>query len=270
VKQERGTTPLIAKVERHEAIENMEEIVREADGVMVARGDLGVEIPMEQVPLAQKRLIAMCNSMGKPVITATQMMESMIQAHRPTRAEVTDVANAIFDGTDAVMLSGETAVGAYPVETVRIMQRVASAAETQLPKRQIDYELFGHDHIGNIGDALSRGAVSIASHIGCKAIICSTRYGSTPRLIARMRPQALCHTFTPRRATARRLCLVWGVECTYVPAPGPDELEEAPLVRELRLAIEKGIIQPGDRVALISGLSLENPEAANMLRVLEV
>jgi pyruvate kinase len=270
VRQERGDVPLIAKVERHEAIASMEEIVREADGVMVARGDLGVEIPMERVPLAQKRLIGMCNRLGKPVITATQMMESMIQSHRPTRAEVADVANAIFDGTDAVMLSGETAVGAYPVEAVRIMERVCLAAETELPKRDLDFGIFGHEHAHNVSDALSRAAVAIAEQIGCKAIICSTRYGSTPRLIARLRPKAATHTFTPRRASARRLKLVWGVEAHYVPAPAENEPQEAPLVRELRLAIEKQIIQPGDRVALISGLSLDNPEAANMLRVLEV
>ena len=140
-----------------------------------------------------------------------------------------------------------------------------------LSDKSIDYEVFGHDMLGNISDSLSRAVVRIATDIGCKAVICSTRYGSTPRLIARLRAKARTYTFTPRKATARRLRLVWGVEAFYVPqTPEEEERADAPLVRELRLAIERELLQPGDRVALISGLSLENPEAANMLRVLEV
>ena len=270
VRKARGDVPLIAKLERHEAIENMEELVKQADGCMVARGDLGVEIPLDRVPLEQKRIIQMCNRYGKPVITATQMMESMINSHRPTRAEVNDVANAIFDGTDAVMLSGETAVGKFPVECVRIMERVCKTAEQHIPKKNLDYEIFGHDQLGNISDALSHGVVSIAERVGCKAIICSTRYGSTPRLIARLRPNAETYTFTPRRASARRLKLVWGVNPFYVPPDPEQDTYDAPLLKELRIAIEKELIGPGDRVALISGLSLENPDESNMLRVLEV
>jgi len=273
VRKYRGDVPLVAKLERHEAIANMEEICRAADGVMVARGDLGVEIPLERVPLAQKHIIALCNRLGKPVITATQMMESMITSHRPTRAEVNDVANAIFDGTDAVMLSGETAVGQFPVDAVRIMASVCAAAENEPKKRREDFENVGHDGLGQINDALCRAVVNIAEQVNCRAIICSTRYGSTPKLIARLRPTAATFTFTPRKATARRLKLVWGVDPYLVPAEDTADVEErtvAPLVRELRLAIEKELIAPGDRVALISGFSLENPEASSILRVLDV
>jgi pyruvate kinase len=273
VKKYKSDIPIIAKVERHEAIEAIDEIIREADGAMVARGDLGVEIPLQDVPNAQKRMIRLCNKLGKPVITATQMLESMTDSHRPTRAEVSDVANAIYDGTDAVMLSGETATGKYPIEAVRIMNEIALAAEKELI-HEVDVEVQAMKMMGNISDALSRGACLIGDRLDCRAIISKTRFGSTPKLVARLRPKTRNITFTPSRTTARRLNLIWGVEPYWDPTArdNPDGVPqgEGPLIHELRMALQRGLVAPGDRVVLVSGLSIDNPDVANMMRVLEI
>ena len=278
VKSHKSDIPIIAKVERHEAITNIESIVRAADGVMVARGDLGVEIPLEEVPIAQKRIIKLCNKVGKPVITATQMLESMITTHRPTRAEVSDVANAIYDGTDAVMLSAETASGKYPVEAVRIMEQIAQAAEHHY-RFEHDVEVRELGVHGNISDGLSRGACVISERLGCSAIISKTRFGSTPRLIARLRPRLKIVTFTPSRTWARRLNLIWGVEPYHIgtaqrlAGKGDAAVQaglQGPLMDELMLALHLGVVKPGERVMLVAGLSLDNPETANMMRVVEI
>jgi len=279
IKGHKSDIPVIAKVERHEAIAAIESIVRAADGIMVARGDLGVEIPLQDVPNVQKRLIRLCNKLGKPVITATQMLESMTTSHRPTRAEVSDVANAIYDGTDAVMLSAETATGKYPVEAVRIMADIGRAAEREY-RFTSDVEVSELAVHGNISDAFSRGACLIAEQLGCAAIVSKTRFGSTPRLIARMRPRTRIITFTPSRTWSRRLNIIWGVEpyhtpsvqkaCGITPEIEAQMASQGPLMSELGYALKLNLLAPGDRVTLVSGLSLDNPGAANMMRVVEI
>ncbi|MDD3581885.1 MAG: pyruvate kinase [Desulfobacca sp.] len=203
-------TPVIAKIEKLKALENLEEILAVADGLMVARGDLGVETPLERVPLVQKRLIEAANRAGKPVITATQMLASMVAHPTPSRAEATDVANAILDGTDAVMLSEETAVGQYPVEAVKFMDRIARATEASLPYE--DWLLTRARFRGeDISDVISYAACKIADDLKAKAILATTASGSTARLISRFRPRTPIIGITPLMETWRRLCLSWGV-----------------------------------------------------------
>ncbi|HPF70071.1 MAG TPA: pyruvate kinase, partial [Candidatus Krumholzibacteria bacterium] len=203
------TTPLIAKIEKFEALDNIDEIIAEADGIMVARGDLGVEIPLERVPRAQKMLIRKTNAAAKPVITATQMLKSMVDNPRPTRAEVTDVANAIYDGTDAIMLSEETAAGRYPVEAVEVMTRVAQDVEASF-----DYAAWlagcADEKRLSFSAAVAHTAVEMARDIEAAAIITCTTSGSTTRLVARYRPEQTLLAVTPHQETALRLALVHG------------------------------------------------------------
>jgi pyruvate kinase len=198
--------PIFAKIEKREAVDNLEDILAVSDGIMVARGDLGVEIPLEEVPIIQKRIIALCNREGKPVITATQMLESMIRNFRPTRAEAADVANAILDGTDAVMLSAETAAGDYPIEAVQVMSRIAAATEGQITPRQ-----FPLATPADIPMALSLAAATLANQVGASAILCLTQGGSTARRVAQWRPRARILAWCPLPETARQLTVSWGV-----------------------------------------------------------
>ncbi|MEZ4389121.1 MAG: pyruvate kinase, partial [Candidatus Krumholzibacteriia bacterium] len=204
--------PLIAKIEKHEALANIDAIVAAADGIMVARGDLGVEIPIERVPRAQKLLIGKANRAGKPVITATQMLRSMVDSPRPTRAEATDVANAILDGTDAVMLSEETAMGRYPVEAVKTMQRLASDVESDFPHDQWLRRFLCDGRDCTTEEAVSQVAVELAEDVGATAIITCTFGGTTARMVAKRRPQPHVLAVTPNAATARRLAVLWGVQ----------------------------------------------------------
>ncbi|MHB0934930.1 MAG: pyruvate kinase [Armatimonadota bacterium] len=239
--------PVIAKIEKHEAITNLEEIIAAFDGVMVARGDLGVEVSLEQIPLLQKRIIRLANQFGKPVITATQMLDSMIRNPRPTRAEVTDIANAILDGTDAVMLSGETAVGKYPVETVRTMATVAEYAETLLPKDVVPAkEAPEFDHPTG---ALAAAAVDIAEHLGATAIIAATMQGHTANLVAKSRPRQPVIAATMQPETLTQLPLIWGV----TPFLGTEnETTDQMVDRAVRHAASAGIVQDGDIVVIVS------------------
>jgi pyruvate kinase len=207
--------PVIAKIEKHEALDAIEAILEIADGIMVARGDLGIEIPLEQVPLAQKDLISRANRVAKPVITATQMLESMISAARPTRAEATDVANAIIDGTDAVMLSGETARGAYPIEAVRVMATIARQVETAYPHEVLRYRRISTS-VRSIETSISEGAAAMAEELSLRYIVTGTTTGNTARLISSFRPRAMIVAMTPIPAVARRMSLVWGVEALVV------------------------------------------------------
>ncbi len=255
--------PIIAKVEKHEAVDNFDSILDAADGVMVARGDLGVEMPLEQVPAVQKMIIGKCRTAGKPVITATQMLNSMIENPRPTRAEVSDIANAIYDGTDAVMLSGETAVGSYPVESVATMDKIARETERVLPYteylRRVT-ELAAHD----VTDAISQATVETAYELGAKAIVTMTTSGYTARMIAKHRPPTPILAATPAEKTRFRLALTWGVQSPLQKEyRTTDELIES----AVDVAVSSGIAHEGDRIVITAGVPLGGTGRTNFLKV---
>ena len=239
--------PVIAKIEKHEAITQMEEILSLCDGVMVARGDLGVELPAEDVPILQKRLIATANRMGIPVITATQMLDSMVNSPRPTRAEVSDVANAILDGTDAVMLSNEAAVGNFPVEAVATMARIADRIDRERDRQ--DYPSLNETETA-IPNAISQAVGHIATQLKAKAILTFTKTGSTGRNVSKYRPNIPILAVTPHVEVARQLQMVWGVQPLLVlNLPSIDETLQA----SLNVAQEKGLVEEGDLVVVTAG-----------------
>jgi pyruvate kinase len=258
--RKRGSSiPIIAKIEKHEALENIGGILQNVDGIMVARGDLGLEIAQERIPAMQKMMIREANRLGKPVITATQMLRSMVWNPRPTRAEVADIANAILDGTDALMLSEETAAGDYPVEAVQVMARVAEETETILEPRQ---RFTGLEK--TVPEAISVGAISLARDLRVKAFLIPTTSGSTARLIARYRPQQPIIAVSPEPQTIKMLCLVWGV--SPVPIKGFKSTDE--MVRALqKKALESGLVKRGDLVAITAGLPLHQAGTTNMITV---
>lgn len=267
-----GDAPVIAKIEKHEAIENLEGIINEADGAMVARGDLGVEIPLQKVPVIQKRIIDLCNQCGKPVITATQMLESMIKKPRPTRAEVTDIANAIMDGTDAVMLSGETAVGKFPDKAVEFMNTVAEEIETS-QNYEIKLENRRLAETGSVPDAISLATCEIAQSLDVSAILCCSATGYTARFVARYRPSCPIVVLTLRPEVQRRLNLTWGVHPFVMEEFQNDGGEvgfDAVIKRALEIARENGFTEKGRKVVVTAGLPLGIGGTTNMLRVLEV
>ncbi|TYL10772.1 Pyruvate kinase [Moorella thermoacetica] len=254
---------IIAKIENHAGVNNIHEILEVADGVMVARGDLGVEIPVEEVPLVQKKIIEACNLAGKPVITATQMLESMIHNPRPTRAEASDVANAIFDGTDAIMLSGETATGRYPVEAVATMARIARRAERGLPYGDL-LTKKGLAAERTATDAISHASCTIAYELEAAAIITPTASGSTARRVAKYRPRAPILATSPNEKVLNQLCLVWGVEPLLVePTSGTDEMVNAAVAA----AILSGRVKQGDLVVITAGVPAGVPGTTNLLKV---
>jgi pyruvate kinase len=253
---------VIAKIEKPQALNHIEDILQAADGVMVARGDLGIEIPAEKLPIVQKRLIRQANGAGKPVITATQMLESMIRNPRPTRAEASDVANAILDGTDAIMLSGETAVGKYPVEAVKTMVRIAQ--EVEAAGLQGAWKSPQHiDHLPNdVTDAVSHATCETACDLQASAIIASTASGRTARNIAKYRPHTPIIAVTPSPVVQRQLMLSWGViPLTSTQTEHTDEI----LRRSLKAARESGLVQTGDRVVVTAGVSM--PGTTNLMTV---
>ena len=261
-----GSLPVIAKIERQEAITCLDAIMDEADGVMIARGDLGVEMGPEAVPLLQKRIIAEANRRRRLVITATQMLESMTQHLRPTRAEASDVANAVFDGTDAVMLSAETAIGAHPVETVQVMDRIIRAAEEGcepgvVPKRQSD---FGDM---TLPEAICTAASSAASATKATAIVAFSELGLTARLISKQRPAAPIIAFTPFEPVRRQMALFWGVQPHTMQeiAQTDERVDEA----ERRLKTE-GLVKSGERIVILSGTSIGKPGGTNLIKLQEV
>ncbi len=257
-------TPVIAKLEKPEAISDLDNILRAADAVMVARGDLGVEMSPESVPMLQKQIIRACARLRVPVITATQMLDSMREHPRPTRAEASDVANAILDGTDAVMLSGETAVGRYPVETVSMMRRIAQSAEE---------ELFHGPHLSlpsqdseplSFADALSRAAAQVAEDLDTKAIVAFTQSGSSARLASQCRPRVPVLAATPLPPTARRCTLYWGVRPTLVdPADNTDGMLEhiEQRVRDMELA------KQGEVIVVTAGTPIGQRGTTNMMKL---
>ncbi len=260
------TAALIAKIERRRALERIDDIVAAADGVMIARGDLAVETSIEDVPIVQKSIIGLCNRLGKPVITATQMLESMLGRPRPTRAEAADVANAVFDGTDALMLSGETAIGAHPVKAIATMAAIAERAEAALP-----YDLLlrerGRERAAETGEAIALAACQAAEAIGAAAIIASTDSGSTARRVSRYRPRRPIVAVTHTPATWRRLALVWGVRAVLVePVANLDALVE----RGVRAAVDAGVAKIGELVVVTAGFPVGRPGTTNFLKVVRI
>jgi pyruvate kinase len=252
--------PVIAKIEKPEALRNFKSILKAADGIMVARGDLGVEISAERVPMIQKRIIRACNASGKPVITATQMLESMISHSRPTRAETSDVANAILDGTDALMLSVETASGQFPVEAVKTMVKVSRDIErSETPRIPTRREA----HSVNISEAVAEAACYAASALKAKAIVVFTQSGSTAALIAKYRPHLPIFAFTPIREIRQRLALYWGVQTWLVGSLGKTDQQIEAVERTL---LAEGF-RKGDVVVITMGVPLEARGSTNLMRV---
>ncbi|SNB47616.1 pyruvate kinase [Geobacter sp. DSM 9736] len=254
-------TPVIAKIEKPEALRNFNGILKVSDGVMVARGDLGVEISPEKVPLIQKKIIKACNAAGKPVITATQMLESMISHPRPTRAETSDVANAILDGTDAVMLSGETASGQFPIEAVKTMVNVAHDVERS--ELRGSYTRIEHTGSPSVAEAVAEAACSAAVNVKAKAIVVLTHSGSTAIRIAKFRPPVPIIAFTPFPEICRRLALCWGVQaCRIGSMEGTDQQINAVEETLLCLGFKKG-----DVVVITMGVPLEARGSTNLMKV---
>lgn len=259
--------PIIAKIEKSEAIENLLSIREACDGMMVARGDLGIEVPPQEVPLLQKRIIRVCNEVGKPVITATQMLQSMVEHPRPTRAEASDVANAILDGTDAVMLSGESAAGKFPVEAVLMMNQIAEMTEGAFP-----YEVWreqrqtGFNAHANVTEAISAASCAVAEEIEALAIAPSTMSGFTARMIARHRPATPILAVSPSAVTQRRLALVWGVQCLLVPDV---ETTDEMIARALQALRAHGL-DDGGEVVITAGVPFGSRGYTNLIQVHEL
>ena len=254
---------IISKIESAEGVKNINEIIKLSDGIMVARGDLGVEIPTEEVPLVQKMIIEKCNKVGKPVITATQMLESMIVNPRPTRAEASDIANAIMDGTDVIMLSGETASGLYPVEAVTMMAKIAIRTEKSLPYSDI-LARKGVSLHNTTTDAISHATVQIAKQLEAKAILTATDSGYTSRMVSKYRPQSAIIAVTANEKTARRVQLLWGV----YPVIGSSHQNSDDMVKYAILdSLKAGVIQEDDLVIITAGVPAGTSGTTNLIRV---
>ncbi|HEY8312817.1 MAG TPA: pyruvate kinase [Candidatus Baltobacteraceae bacterium] len=260
---ERGkTTPVLAKIEKHEALEDIENIVAAADGIMVARGDLGIEMPLETVPMIQKDLIARCNRASKPVVTATQMLESMIVNARPTRAETTDVANAILDGTDAIMLSGETARGAYPTEAVRVMAEIAREVEKQYPHELLALRRL-EGATRDIATAVAEAATRSSAELNLAYIVTGTTTGNAAHHISAFRPRAHIIALTPVEEVARRLALLWGVQAHLIERYS--SIDVLLHITEQRM-LSEGLVASGDYVAFTTGMPV-GAGGTNLLKI---
>lgn len=262
--------PVIAKIENAEGIKNLDEIIRVADGIMVARGDMGVEIPAEQVPHIQKEIIRKCNASYKPVITATQMLDSMIRNPRPTRAEVTDVANAIYDGTDVVMLSGETANGKYPLEALKMMVKIAESTEQDLIGRGVNYSNLHSKR--SISSAVANAAVQTAANLNAKAIVCPTISGFTARLTSKLKPEALIIGCSPYEPVLRKMQIYWGVKPikTAVEKSTDKIIEHA-----LQASENAGYLSEGDIAIVSAGIATNSAPTSkrgltNTMRVVNI
>lgn len=258
-----GRAWIMTKMEKPQALDNLDAILAASDAVMVARGDLGVELPPEEVPLAQKRIVRAARRLGKPVVVATQMLESMISAPAPTRAEASDVATAVFDGADAVMLSAETAAGQFPFEAVNIMDRIVARVEEDTGWRaSADASRPAPEH--SAADAIAAAARQVAHTIGAKAIVAFTASGSTALRVARERPDCPVIGLTVSQATARRLAVTWGVHA--VVGPDAHSMTDA-VARAVRLALSEGFARPGAEIVVVAGVPFGQPGTTNALRV---
>ena len=261
-----GKAALLAKIEKPAAIDRLDEIVDLCDGVMVARGDLGVELPPQQVPPLQKRIVEVSRRKGRPVVVATQMLESMIKSPSPTRAEVSDVATAIYDGADAIMLSAESAAGDWPVQSVSMMNAIGEAVERDPGHGdRIHFTVTKPDP--TTADALAEAAAAIARTVSAKAIVCFTTSGSTARRVARERPSVPILVLTPNRDTARRLGLLWG---TYAVHTRDVSSFEEMVAKSKRMALRHGIAAGGDRIIVMAGVPFRTPGSTNVLHVTQV
>jgi len=256
-------TPVIAKIEKHEAVEEADAILEVSDGIMLARGDLGVEIPLERVPGIQKRLIRQANNRGKPVITATQMLRSMVDSPSPTRAEATDVANAVLDGTDAVMLSEETASGKYPVESLRFMVRILEATEASFPHAWY----LSQTPKDTVSESVAHAACVLADHLGASAIVAPTSSGKTAEHVSRFRPRQRIIALSPNPAAVRRAALYWGCHPVHTePFGGGDDVIQA----SVQEALQHGCVSAGDLLVVTAGHPFWVPGSTNMIRVRRV
>ena len=261
--RERTRLPLIAKIEKPQAVENMYEILRAADCVMVARGDLGIELPIEQVPLVQKQLLKLAGELARPSITATQMLDSMVRSSRPTRAEVADVANAILDGTDAVMLSQETAVGAYPAGAVAMMSAIAEVTE-----KTIDYDVWNEHRVRRTAQdpayTVAYAACRAARELSLDAIVVPTLSGRSARLVSSHRPEVPIIALSPGRETVRRCGLMWGVQASWIRR---HEVTEVLIADAAETVLRLGWCQPGQRIAVTAGLPSGAPGTTSLLQI---
>jgi pyruvate kinase len=255
--------PLIAKIEKPQAVQRAEEIVRAADCVMVARGDLGIELQIEEVPIVQKQIIALAGALARPVITATQMLDSMVASSRPTRAEVTDVANAILDGTDAVMLSQESAVGQYPVGAVAMLASIATRTEQTAPYREWNERRVRRDR-RDPAYTLAYTACRAAHELGLAALVCPTLSGRSARLISAHRPTVPIYALSPGRETVRRCGLMWGVQAASIPRM---EVTEELIAASAARVVELGWVKPGERVGITAGLPSGKPGTTSLLQI---
>lgn len=263
IKKEKKNIPVIAKIEKHEALDDITRIMEASDGIMVARGDLGVEIPLENVPNIQKMLVKKANDMGKPVIIATQMLRSMVNSPRPTRAEANDVANAVLDGTDAIMLSEETANGDYPVQAVQYMSRIAESAEENFPHEKYLSFLPKTD----VSESVAYASCILADHLDVKAIVATTRSGSTAAHISRFRPKSTIIALSPEKSTVRRLALYWGCQPSLVAKINEtgDNTDNSALS-----ALASKYVSKGDLVVITSGFPEYVAGTTNMMRVIKL
>ncbi len=258
--------PLVAKIEKPQAVDNAEEIIRAADTVMVARGDLGIELPIEDVPIVQKQLLRIAGRLARPSITATQMLDSMVSSSRPTRAEATDVANAILDGTDAVMLSQETAIGAYPVEAVEMMASIAERTEGVLPYREWNENRVRRD-ARDPAYTIAYSACAAARDLGLAALVVPTLSGRSARLISAHRPSVPIYCLSPGRETVRRCNFMWGVQAESIRR---HEVTEELIADSARRVVELGWVQHGQRIGITAGLPSGRPGTTSLFQVQEV
>lgn len=266
IKEKNSHIMVIAKIEKHEAVSNFDSILKQADAIMIARGDLGVEVPQEDVPNIQKEIIKKANMVGKPVITATQMLDSMIRNPRPTRAEVSDVANAIFDGSDTVMLSGETASGNYPLEALKTMVRIINKTEETLDYKEIMQKKFAVKQ-NTITEAISFAACEIASVLNAKAIITTTQSGSTARQISKTRPESIIIGTSPHEWVLRQLMITWGV----IPVKTRYFSSVDKMIKEAVYVSKKlGYIVERDKVIITGGIFMNRPGSTNFINVKEI
>ncbi|RAL27113.1 pyruvate kinase [Thermoflavimicrobium daqui] len=263
LEEQQADIHIISKIENQEGVQNLDEILKVSDGLMIARGDLGVEIAAEEVPLVQKEAIRKCNQLGKPVITATQMLDSMQRNPRPTRAEASDVANAIFDGTDAIMLSGETAAGKYPIESVQTMANIAERTESALEYNEL-FDSRSREWENTITDSISQSVVNTSLHLDCAAIITATEGGYTARIVSKYRPKAPIIAVTPNLPVMRKLALIWGVH----PVQGPVcETTDDMFKTAIATSLTTKYVRQGDLVVITAGVPVGQSGTTNLMKV---